>query len=175
MGRLLHSGEPSSAIGRYQFIYGTLRALQKQKNLPGSTLFTPELQDNLAVTLMVARGYSKWYIGNLSDEGFAHGLSLEWASLPDPQNGGKSHYDGVGPNHAGLTLEYVYATLQRARSAQKAPAATTVAQTVQATPEPPKAPVEAPAVPTAPTPVAPTSEPPAGPDFWGWVKGVFGF
>lgn len=115
----LVSHEPSSAVGGYQFIKKTLQSLQSQLNLPDDTKFTPATQDLLAVRLLVGRGYSAWWTGSLSDEDFAHGLSMEWASLPDPQNGGKSHYDGVGPNHASTTLEHVYAALSRARTAKQ--------------------------------------------------------
>ena len=114
--QLRAAGRPSSAIGRYQIIKSTLSGLQDKLKLPDDTKFTPELQDRLAVELMVGRGYSSWWKGTMTDEDFAHGLSLEWASLPDPANGGKSHYDGVGPNHASTTLEAVYAALTAARA-----------------------------------------------------------
>ena len=127
MGRLLADGQPSSAIGRYQIIRKTLQGLQGKLNLPASTPFTRELQDRLAVELMIGRGYSAWWRGAMSNEDFAHGLSCEWASLPDPQAGGKSHYDGVGPNHAGTTLEHVYATLDKARAAMAPPGMVPVA------------------------------------------------
>lgn len=119
MEDLLTYGQPSTAIGRYQIIRGTLQSLQESQSLADDALFTPELQDSLAVALMVGRGYSKWWTGDMSDEDFAGGLSCEWASLPDPQNGGKSHYDGVGPNRAGMSLQHVYGALARARAAQK--------------------------------------------------------
>lgn len=113
---LLALGRPSTAVGRYQIIRDTLRGLQASERLDGSERFTPEMQDRLAVALLVRRGYSDWWRGSLDDLNFAHQLSLEWASLPDPLNGGKSHYDGVGANHAGYTLPEVYGTLARVRS-----------------------------------------------------------
>jgi conjugal transfer mating pair stabilization protein TraG len=117
MDALLAEGQPSTAVGRYQIIRKTMQSLQTSKRLPDSTLFTPELQDQMAVSLMVGRGYAKWWVRRIGDEAFAHGLSCEWASLPDPYKHGKSHYDGVGPNHAGTTLAAVYAMLQRASAA----------------------------------------------------------
>lgn len=96
--------QPSSAVGLYQFIHPTLLTLQQRGRIPLTTLFTPELQDSLAVQLMIGRGYPRWWRGSLGDDEFMHGLSCEWASLPDPYNDGKSHYDGIGPNHAGHTL-----------------------------------------------------------------------
>jgi hypothetical protein len=109
----------SSAVGAYQFLRGTLRRLAQQANLSPGTLFTPTLQDMLGWELLVGRGYKLWWKGDMDDEGFAHLLSCEWASLPDPENGGKSHYDGdsVG-NHASTTLRAVYAMLAEARAAK---------------------------------------------------------
>lgn len=112
--QLLARGEPSSAVGRYQFVGNTLHGLVQSAGLPLSTKFTPELQDQLAVQLLKGRGYDAWKAGQLSDQQFAHNLSMEWASLPDPNAGGKSHYDGVGPNHAGTTLSRTFAALRNA-------------------------------------------------------------
>jgi muramidase (phage lysozyme) len=118
MGQLLNSGQPSTAVGRYQIIKMTMETLQPRLNLAGSDKFTPEVQDHLALQLLIGRGYQRWWIGQLSDQQFAHALSLEWASLPDPDNGGKSHYDGVGPNHALTTVDKVCEMLGRARAAK---------------------------------------------------------
>lgn len=116
---MLRNDSRSTAIGRYQFLRRTLQALQTKQKLPNSTLFTPELQDKLAVDLLVGRGYKAWWRGSLDDEEFAHMLSMEWASLPDPFNAGRSHYDGdrVG-NHASTSLKNVYNMLKRAREAK---------------------------------------------------------
>lgn len=105
-------GVISTAIGRYQLIRATLLGLvtiedEKQK-------FTPELQDKLALALLNRRGYSRWLKGELSTEDFAHQLSCEWASLPDPKNDGRSHYDGVSGNHASTTLMSFYTMLEDA-------------------------------------------------------------
>lgn len=120
---MLRRDRRSTAIGRYQFLRRTLQLLQKKHDLPGSTLFTPELQDRLAVDLLIGRGYPAWWRGSLSDAEFAHGLALEWASLPDPRNYGKSAYDGDSAgNHASVSLNKlgpdndVYDMLKRARA-----------------------------------------------------------
>jgi muramidase (phage lysozyme) len=120
----LGRGMPSDAIGRYQFIGPTLRNLVAQAKLPLTTLFTPDLQDRLATVLLRGRGYGHWATGpfsppQISDAQFAHGLSCEWASLPDPFNGGRSHYDGLAGNHASCTLGAVYAMLEQARPGAK--------------------------------------------------------
>jgi hypothetical protein len=114
---MLAADPRSTAIGRYQFLRGTLQNLQAQEGLSSTAIFTEELQDRLGVDLLVARGYSRWWAGDLSDEDFAHNLSCEWASLPDPQNDGKSHYDGdEAGNHASCSLPSVYAMLGAARA-----------------------------------------------------------
>lgn len=116
MKELVDEGQPSSAIGRYQIIKKTLVELQAKANLSNETLFTPELQDKLAIMLLDRRGYQRWWKNVLSDSNFTHNLSCEWASLPDPDKHGKSHYDGVGPNHASTTLPLIYDMLRRAKA-----------------------------------------------------------
>lgn len=116
-GLLYKEHMPSTAIGRYQIIRKTLKSLVATLHLNENVdKFTPELQDRLAVELLKYRGYQKWYLGKLGNVDFAHQLSCEWASLPDPYNGGRSHYDGIAGNHAGTTLAHVYAGLDRARA-----------------------------------------------------------
>lgn len=117
--QMLKNDPRSTAIGRYQFLRRTLKVLQAKAGLRGQDLFTPEVQDNFGWRLLVGRGYQAWWRGALPDHEFAHNLSLEWASLPDPQNGGRSAYDGdVAGNHASTTLESVYRMLRKARAAQ---------------------------------------------------------
>lgn len=131
-------GMPSDAIGRYQFIGPTLHRLVVQAKLPLTTLFTNALQDQLALQLLRGRGYGAWFAGTLSDHLFAHNLSMEWASLPDPQNDGRSHYDGLAGNHASCSLSAVYAMLCAARDARPecpAPITTAPAPVLPASPE----------------------------------------
>lgn len=118
MDHLLASGKPSTAVGRYQIIRRTMQALQLVLGLDNKVLFTPDIQDRMAVRLLVGRGYPAWWRGQMTDVEFAHTMSCEWASLPDPELGGKSHYDGIGPNHAGTTLVHVYSCLSKARAAR---------------------------------------------------------
>jgi hypothetical protein len=120
---------PSTAIGAYQFLKGTLAGMisNPANNLTGNELFTPELQDRLAVILLVRRGYSKWWQGRITNDEFAHRLSMEWASLPDPENAGKSHYHGdAAGNHASTTLAAVHAMLHAAEAAKGTPAAAAI-------------------------------------------------
>jgi muramidase (phage lysozyme) len=121
MDDMIARGLPSTATGRYQIIRRTMQSLQAHFALPGSTLFSLALQDTFAVRLLVGRGYPAWWRHHLTDIEFAHGISCEWASLPDPERSGSagrtSHYDGVGANHASTTVGHVLDMLTRARDA----------------------------------------------------------
>ena len=65
---------------------------------------------------MVDRGYQSWWKKSINDDEFMHRLSCEWASLPDPYNGGRSHYEGDSAgNSASTTLEHFHAALVQAR------------------------------------------------------------
>ena len=105
--------KPSTAVGRYQIIKPTLETIVQRNNIPLSAKFTPEKQDEMAMYLLRLRGFDKFKRGLINAEEFLHRLSMEWASLPDPQNTGKSHYDGVGENRAGHTLTQAYRMLDR--------------------------------------------------------------
>jgi len=105
----------SSATGRYQALKSTLQEYQDRKKLPGGALFTPIMQDDFGLTKMKDRGYSEWKSNAIGDDEFMHRLSCEWASLPDPYNGGKSHYDGDSAgNHASTTLAHFRDALRTA-------------------------------------------------------------
>lgn len=118
MDERLADGMPSTAMGRYQIISRTMQALAGYFGLTLEEKFTPALQDKLAVRLLVGRGYPGWWRGGITDREFANHISMEWASLPDPARNGRSHYDGVGQNHASTSLDHVYAMLKRARAAK---------------------------------------------------------
>lgn len=106
----------SSATGRYQALKGTLEEYQERQGLKDNALFTQQLQDEFGVTKMADRGYSKWWHAEINDDEFMHRLSCEWASLPDPYNNGKSHYDGDSAgNHASCGLDDFRLALFEAR------------------------------------------------------------
>jgi hypothetical protein len=142
--RMLQDDSRSTALGRYQFLRGTLQGLQVAHKLPGNTKLTNELQDRFGVSLMVRRGFSRWWLEQISDDDLANGFSMEWASLPDPQNGGKSHYDNDSAgNHASTSLANFMAVIAKAktlRTQQPTP-------TPEPTPTPPPKPLPDP-VPT---------------------------
>jgi muramidase (phage lysozyme) len=95
----------SSATGRYQALKATLQEYQSKAGLNSNELFTEILQDQFGLQKLVDRGYQSWWSQSISDEEFMYRLSCEWASLPDPRNDGKSHYDGDSAgNHASTDL-----------------------------------------------------------------------
>jgi muramidase (phage lysozyme) len=107
----------STATGRYQALKGTLQEYQDRTGLADGDLFTEHVQDGFGLGKMNDRGYKSWQERSISDDEFMHRLSCEWASLPDPYNGGKSHYDGDSAgNHASTSLEHFQAALTEARA-----------------------------------------------------------
>ena len=87
-----HTKYPTSAIGRYQFMYNTLRETVRRSGIPENTIFSPNVQDWLIVQrLNHVRGYKEWKAGKLSDIQFAMNLSKEFASIANPKTG-KGNY-----------------------------------------------------------------------------------
>lgn len=103
-------GVASTAVGRYQFIYKTLRGLKKDLGLTGKERFTKDLQDRLGYALLLRRGYRQFLAGKLTKRQFALRLSQEWASLPNPYTG-RSYYAGDGLNASSAKVRSVYAAL----------------------------------------------------------------
>jgi muramidase (phage lysozyme) len=108
---LLHTTGRSTAVGRYQILRKTLKELVTRYSIAEKTKFTPEFQDHLALLLLKRRGFDKWQRNVITDVTFAHELSKEWASFPDPLNKGKSHYEHKAGNHAAYSLDQVYEVL----------------------------------------------------------------
>jgi conjugal transfer mating pair stabilization protein TraG len=107
----------STAVGRYQTLQRTLSAMvQVLKYDIDRIVLTPDVQDAIGEQLLIGRGLDDWLANHIDDIEFMHRLSCEWASLPDPLNSGKSHYDGdTAGNHAGRTLAEFQAALTAAR------------------------------------------------------------
>ena len=112
---LVAGGAPSSAVGRYQFVQRTLSACAQACGVGLTQRLDARTQDQLGLHLLQVRGLAAWRAGAISDSEFAHRLSCEWASLPDPENGGRSHYDGDGVNRAGRTLESLLGVLEQVK------------------------------------------------------------
>ena len=98
-------GNASSAVGRYQFIDGTLQGLIDQLRVNTDTLFDEALQDRLANALLERRGLREYVNDKISRDEFAHNISKEWAAVPRVigDNPDASYYDGDGINSAQLS------------------------------------------------------------------------
>lgn len=89
----------SSAVGKYQFISGTLKELCAAAKIGDNVIFNADTQDKLAIEKLIrSRGYDKWLSGKRSDHAFQKGLAQEWASIADPDTQ-KSYYN----QHVGTT------------------------------------------------------------------------
>jgi muramidase (phage lysozyme) len=110
-------GAKSSAVGRYQFIYETLGDIVRRnpKDFPADAKFTPDMQDKAATLLMERRGLNEYASGDMDERTFAKTLSMEWASLPDPDTG-RSYYDGDGLNKSLTTSKEMTGILRRAKA-----------------------------------------------------------
>lgn len=96
----------SSAAGKYQMMYGTLRESIGKVGLSTGDKFDEKNQELLAEYLIKKRGYDQ-YAANPTAEnkaGFLSNLAKEWAGLPrGPDNLSYHHNDGV--NKAGITWD----------------------------------------------------------------------
>lgn len=103
-------GNPSSAVGRYQFIDTTLAELIDTLRIDPSTLFDQNLQDTLAITLLEKRGLHEYMQQQITRDQFAHNLSKEWAALPKVigDNPEQSYYENDGLNSARLSIDEIY-------------------------------------------------------------------
>lgn len=89
---------PSSAIGRYQFVQGTLNRLLDKLSIPDTAVFNNALQDRLALELMRERGLDR-YLQNPTPrnrESFLEGMTQEWAAVGRAD--GTSPHDGTRGN-----------------------------------------------------------------------------
>jgi muramidase (phage lysozyme) len=123
--RMLDAGSASTACGGYQFLRKTLMATMAQMALNGTEVWTPELQDRMAVHLMVNRGLNKYRMGTMSRDDFANNLAKEWASLPVVtriwngkrwQSPGQSYYAGDGLNKSFHKVDEVLSLVSNLRA-----------------------------------------------------------
>lgn len=101
----------SSALGRYQIVRTTLRAIRKTLKLPASALFDAEMQDRCACYLLGLRGIDKYLAGRLSQDTLINNLAHEWASLPT--TAGKGAYAG---QNAAVSTDRVRQVLAKVRT-----------------------------------------------------------
>jgi hypothetical protein len=110
--RIRAMGTVSSAVGRYQFIYTTLRDLVDRLGIAEDLRFDAEVQTYLARFLMHDCGFYDWHtdptlLGNC--------LAQAWAALPlvSGPGAGLSAYAGDGVNAALTTPDRVLGVLVR--------------------------------------------------------------
>lgn len=105
-------GTISSAVGRYQFIYLTLRHLVETQGIVENLVFDPEVQTYLARLLMHECGF---YDRTTPDLQLANCLAGLWAALPlvSGPGRGQSAYAADGINKALTAPETVLGVLSR--------------------------------------------------------------
>ena len=108
-GKITGSPMETAASGRYQFMPNTLAECVRGLGMnPNKEKFTPENQDKLIIyRLRSIRQLDDWLSGKLSNERFMDNLAMEFASFPAPSKGGRSWYDKVGSNKAGISVAAV--------------------------------------------------------------------
>jgi hypothetical protein len=106
----------STAVGRYQYIKGTLEEMVRVMGLdPATTRFNERTQDAIAVRDLRRRcRLDDWLAGRLSDGDFMNLVSRVWAGIPN--TGGQSTYAGVLNNRAGTSAQNALAQLAAIRT-----------------------------------------------------------
>ena len=99
------------AIGRYQFIPSTLRAVVREAGLGLQTRFSPETQDFLADILLDDAGLEAFLAGQISRHRFMENLARIWAAFPTST--GRSHYHGIAGNRAVISWNEFDTHMQR--------------------------------------------------------------
>jgi muramidase (phage lysozyme) len=89
------------AIGRYQIIPMTLGYLIAAEDLPLTAVYTPALQDRLAVRLIEDAGLPEFMSGQMAPADFLDSLAFVWAGLP--LQSGLSAYEGFAGNSATIS------------------------------------------------------------------------
>jgi hypothetical protein len=105
------AGSPSTAVGRYQFIYATLSGLVARLELDKNRIFDSEMQTFLARHLMWECGF---YDPQEPVAAIGNCLAGHWAALPmitGPQ-AGRSRYEGEAGNRALTAPAMVVALLE---------------------------------------------------------------
>lgn len=65
---MIDEGRGSTAVGRYQFLKGTLKESAQKLGISGDTVFDKKLQDQLARARLEYRGFDKYKVGKISTE-----------------------------------------------------------------------------------------------------------
>ena len=110
------------ASGRYQQMPQFLLGRAKAAGFTEKTIFSPAVQDTLAIKQIEGRGGNRWLNGKMSTESFMQGLSQEWAALPNAY--GQFAYSGQGSS---LKAEKIKSVLSQVKQTPT-PAVTTTVQ-----------------------------------------------
>ena len=108
-GRITGQPMETAASGRYQFMPNTLAECVRGLGMnPNKEKFSPANQDKLIIyRLRSIRQLDDWLAGKIKNEKFMDNLAMEFASFPAPSRGGRSWYDKVGSNKAGIAVATV--------------------------------------------------------------------
>jgi len=108
-GKITGKTMETAAAGRYQFMPKTLAECVVGLGMnPNTEKFNPENQDKLIIyRLRSTRRLDDWLSGKIDNEKFMDNLAMEFASFPAPSKGGRSWYDKVGSNKAGISVATV--------------------------------------------------------------------
>jgi len=83
----------SSATGKYQFMYLTLKNLTKKYNIDiNNQLFSPEFQEKIARIKLKERWLEKFLKWDLKRDAFQINISAEWASLAKDESWKSYHH-----------------------------------------------------------------------------------
>jgi hypothetical protein len=94
-----NSGMNSSAVGRYQFVGGTMMDRARELGLSGNTVFSPKVQDMLAVRNAEVQGLGAWegFKRNAQQLGIARGAMGGGSAVTMPASGSLGTYTGPAP------------------------------------------------------------------------------
>ena len=109
------------AVGRYQFVPSTLRWAVRHSGVDELDMFTPEVQDKLAVALITYKrpAVGAYLRGDHDLIGWAmNEMAKECASIE--YRNGRGYYDHVGGNRAHTTRAELSAVLQEVKASWQA-------------------------------------------------------
>lgn len=109
----------SSALGRYQIVRKTLLALISKMKVSRKAYFDQNMQDAMAVQLLIGRGIGRWLNGSITTEALMAGLAAEWASLPKINGQGAYHAVKITPTEVQAVLGQVKTLWGQYKAAQK--------------------------------------------------------
>jgi peptidoglycan hydrolase-like protein with peptidoglycan-binding domain len=109
VGKITGSPMETAASGRYQFMPKTLAECVVGLGMdPNKEKFSPANQDKLIIyRLRSIRQLDDWLSGKIKNDKFMDNLAMEFASFPAPSKSGRSWYDKVGSNKAGISIAAV--------------------------------------------------------------------